>query len=705
MAADSVPLTTPDRLSPESVAGTTFTSSFRGFDQDEVRAFLNRLAELVRAAESREADLRAQLEAAEERAVTPLDEDQLVSALGEETAKILVTARQAAVDIRAKAEEGAAALVRDAQEEADRLRREADTVLHDRTSEAETAATAIRQAADEEATRKLTDAERRLADVVAEVEQIRLDASDDAARIRAEADTEAAEIRDEAREAGRIEVEEARRLGRESVAEAQVVRERVLTDLARKRKAARVHLEQLRAGRDRLLGAYEVVRRTLAEATGELEGVLVDAKQAAGSAARWVEEHEAEDAETLEAELAAGRLAGLPLVSDVDVGDAGPEAEVAVAAAVEVEPDEAREADAAEPADRAADPEPPEPIHLPPRRDRRGLFRHRRSSVADELPEGALVPLAPSDPIEEVRVVKEPGPAEPADDDDTTHELDVHELFERLKAEADTEPEVEPESAPEVEAEPELEAEVEAEAETAAVVDPDVDDVELTEVTEEATPDDALLGRRDEIVDGIDRRLARKLKRALADEQNEVLDTLRRQGGTTLDVAALLPPGDEHAARYTEPATADLSEAAAAGRTFLGGNGSSPPPVDDLAAELAASITERITERLAAVVHDADGDDEAVVDGVRACYREWKSRHLDEATRHIVVAAFARGVYEALPSDGTVRWLGDDGGPPCPDCEDNALAGALGKGDAFPTGHPHPPAHPGCRCLVVPADT
>jgi hypothetical protein len=26
------------------------------------------------------------------------------------------------------------------------------------------------------------------------------------------------------------------------------------------------------------------------------------------------------------------------------------------------------------------------------------------------------------------------------------------------------------------------------------------------------------------------------------------------------------------------------------------------------------------------------------------------------------------------------------------------------KGETFPTGQAHPPAHPGCRCLLAPAD-
>jgi hypothetical protein len=46
----------------------------------------------------------------------------------------------------------------------------------------------------------------------------------------------------------------------------------------------------------------------------------------------------------------------------------------------------------------------------------------------------------------------------------------------------------------------------------------------------------------------------------------------------------------------------------------------------------------------------------------------------------------------------------DRTGEPCPDADDNALAGPVAKGTPFPTGDRCSPAHPGCRCLVVPAE-
>lgn len=46
------------------------------------------------------------------------------------------------------------------------------------------------------------------------------------------------------------------------------------------------------------------------------------------------------------------------------------------------------------------------------------------------------------------------------------------------------------------------------------------------------------------------------------------------------------------------------------------------------------------------------------------------------------------------------RWTDQDG---CPICQDNAHAGAIPVDKAFPSGDMHGPAHPSCRCTVVPA--
>jgi len=51
-----------------------------------------------------------------------------------------------------------------------------------------------------------------------------------------------------------------------------------------------------------------------------------------------------------------------------------------------------------------------------------------------------------------------------------------------------------------------------------------------------------------------------------------------------------------------------------------------------------------------------------------------------------------------------IVWEVDTRFAACPDCDDNALEGAVAAGGEFPTGDSFAPAHPGCRCLLVAAD-
>lgn len=64
-------------------------------------------------------------------------------------------------------------------------------------------------------------------------------------------------------------------------------------------------------------------------------------------------------------------------------------------------------------------------------------------------------------------------------------------------------------------------------------------------------------------------------------------------------------------------------------------------------------------------------------------------------------SAYSRGSLLAYEQSGVVtavEWLVSD---PCPICRKNADA-RVTLGGTFPSGHKHPPAHPGCRCAVAP---
>ena len=87
---------------------------------------------------------------------------------------------------------------------------------------------------------------------------------------------------------------------------------------------------------------------------------------------------------------------------------------------------------------------------------------------------------------------------------------------------------------------------------------------------------------------------------------------------------------------------------------------------------------------------------------ISARYREWRARDLEGLLADLLAAAYARGVFDATPSGATLRWVPAEVGQ-CPDADDNALEPTV-KGHDFPTGQAYPPAHPGCRCLVVPSD-
>ena len=139
----------------------------------------------------------------------------------------------------------------------------------------------------------------------------------------------------------------------------------------------------------------------------------------------------------------------------------------------------------------------------------------------------------------------------------------------------------------------------------------------------------------------------------------------------------------------------DLRTAAARGLA----SDAEPPSIDDLAVSLAATLADDVRARLQRALEAADGDEGPLVEGISAAYREWKTTRVEPLARHHVAAAHSRGRFAAC--EGRLRWVVDGEEGPCPDCDDNALAGSIDKNQPFPTGQLHPPAHVGCRCTVA----
>ena len=121
----------------------------------------------------------------------------------------------------------------------------------------------------------------------------------------------------------------------------------------------------------------------------------------------------------------------------------------------------------------------------------------------------------------------------------------------------------------------------------------------------EATGRDAAFEHRDAAVEDAERALVRSLKRALSDEQNEVLDALRRHRGRPV-VEAILPEPAVHRVRYATVAADALAAGAAAGAAVHGG---AAAKVDALADALADDLATDLRNRVARAIESGRDDD------------------------------------------------------------------------------------------------
>lgn len=282
MAADS------DFLTPDGIENAVFETKRRGYDQEEVRNHLTATAATVTALEAQITDLTAQIAelnndvkeaelTAKQAAQDPLDlsDEALAKRVSREAAHTLADARASAADRIAEAEERAAEIIA-----------EAEKVYAARSKEADEEASRIRRKAGLDAEQRAREASSTAAEIVATAT-----ADIEHARSLVSLDRESADV-----EASRL------------VREAETARRQILEDLARRRSAARRQIEQLRAGRERLLASHETVRRALDEITQELSISMSEARAAAETAGHSVQDTTIEE---LEAEIELARLSGL----------------------------------------------------------------------------------------------------------------------------------------------------------------------------------------------------------------------------------------------------------------------------------------------------------------------------------------------------------------------------------------------------------
>lgn len=617
----------PDPSSPAAVSAASFNVSRRGFDQTEVRDFLRMVSAEMARLQERERFLESELKAMQTRGMSApgmLDEEVVTALLGEEAARVLGTAREASSQIRLRAEEAATRLVKEASSDATRLREEAEL-----------------------------EAVRRREDAAADAE---------------------------------AEIELAKQQGRDMVNEAREYREKVLTELARRRELAREQIEQLIHNRDRLLNAFERARLAtddvmtglvsvdhdlpreyinLAPTTGPVPTIVLERVVEAFAEAEAETQADAESPEVVE------------LFDHTKLEEIEPEAtqEVAVEVIEEVAPVEEVLVEM-EVVEATVEETPAVEVI-----ETTAVVEDEKSNVVNLFskdrprPEtsGGVNPEHPS--VDKTVAPKSDANAQA-----------VENLFARLR-----------------------EATVDKAASNAVsggkVVEPRKSTKKAEVVEETATAvvpvqpmhDAGAFAKRDEVLAPVVVAMSRKLKRVLADEENEVLEYLRGKKNV-LTVDAMVGEQEVHAKRYGDAISEDIM-AAAKGAAKSAKVTDVIPTVDVL---IGVQLVKPLRDRLAKAIEQNGTDRVAMAKALRGVYRQWKSQHIDEQVDDIACLSYSRGFFAGVKPGTQVCWMVDPNGPECPDAEDNSLAGSIALGKEFPTGNLHPLAHAGCRCLLAP---
>ncbi len=637
-----------DSSSPAAVATATFSQVRKGYDSNEVRSFLQDVSAALTRAQTAEADARSRLDTAlvelESLKAKPhepaeLDEATVSNLLGQEAARVLTTAREGAASLRARVE---------GEVEAARVEAEREIAKH------------------------------------------RADGLEDAARQRTAAEEEISLIRKNAAEISERDMDAAKSQGREMVLEARAYRERVMTDLARRREAARQQIEVLRLQRARLRASFSAAEAALSEIRTELADdipdpdPLEDLTNISGSfpvVATVTAPVTASSVDSLSVDtpvvFAIGAITPTP-PDDAHPEELDPGSEVEAEEPSAVAADSTIDVDRNEP-DNAFAGEITEEEPVPEVEDHESEVHESEVEVDESEVE-----------VDESEAVVETSQAVVETSDVVVEKVTSDDIFARIRAGRVSEV-ADLQEAPRTTRE--------AAVAPTAVVTLRIEESLAAEVLE--TRAAALMP--------LEASVSKRLKRVLQDEQSEALDQLRRRKATP-SADELFGISGAYSARYQDAVRDDLQQAARAGAISIS-EMSAPELADIVAAEdvighalaeVDKEMIQPLRSHLERSLQSAGDDADEAASQLRAVYREWKVQRIEGLVGHLVLTAHGRGAFAALMPGTPVCWIVDEGARPCAEGDDNALAGAVPAGEEFPTGHRSVPAYAGCRCAIAP---
>lgn len=686
---------------PKEIARAAFPTAFRGYDQDAVRRYLSRLASAISRAQqlgmldsvetehdgihSRETEL--ELEASELRARVDeledllrsqpeldvvhnpplvdrdLDEAELIELLGQETARILEQARSAGSDIVHRAESESAAIKEQADLDARTAIEEADSVLTTARTEAEEARGSAAAEAKRSQDRNKTETKRSRELAKAHADEVLAEAGR-----KVEDDLAAARSR-----AGQI------------VNDSEQLREDVVGDLVRRRRIYQEQLDRMATARDRLAQALALARSELETVSADID-LPTTGELALGDDGATGDEQVAADAEEvadLIAQLQVSRPAATLAVGEPRLA----EGDMVLADELVIDDDDFELVDVADdPSDDDLDGDGLKVEYL-------------------ALGDGGLG--GPGQPAGLESISLSGGP-----DTLTLGDYDPAAPGHHNGSPNDTSNGVGPSA---------LERSAETVGlQTAEVV---IDDYGLQSTLvmgaspgtmhraatrgdlPRATPYGGTLPAafegRDISLTRATPGFRRRLKRAVNDDQSDVLDRLRAGRGPI--TVAELPSAEDQLQGYLAALRPVLSDVVRSGSELLNSSEVPPDPVENLCVQVGKHIVECLRRpSVDAIETTTDTDREAILDPVRATYRDFRNTVLPDLIEDALHEAFALGLFTAIESEEPVLWLTDPRLDPDPICEENSAAPPLPKGTLFPSGHVRPLSMPGCRCLAIP---
>ena len=218
----------------------------------------------------------------------------------------------------------------------------------------------------------------------------------------------------------------------------------------------------------------------------------------------------------------------------------------------------------------------------------------------------------------------------------------------------------------------------------------------------------SIRSRRDAVIAEVTPDLLKRARRMLRDQENLLLDAVRRSRGR-YESSRLLPDRAHEGVAWSNLLTPMVNTVYLEGRMAVGKKNRITEMPERLLVEFSESFSAPLRERLVGTIRStvSEGPYESNAELTRvmgaalgARFREWRGSDLEDHTAYVLAAVYTRGCYDATGPGVCLKWVADETGR-CPDADDNALEPTI-KGHAFPTGQKYPPAHPGCRCFVIP---